>query len=72
MPTEQQDPPTLKQLRWLEGWFERLSTPGPKAELRIEGRVTPVPYPEASRLECEQTLAKIRELIAQHPDSQEE
>ena len=72
-PTDTTDtPPTLKQLRWLESWFVRLSQPGPKAELRSTGKITPMPYPESSRIQCEETLASIRLLISNHPDNQEE
>ena len=56
--------PTLSQLRFVRAWMERLAEPGPKMELRVNGVSTPQPYPEASRLEAEQTLKKLNKEIA--------
>ena len=72
MTETQKTPPTLKQLRWLEGWFKHLSKPGPKAEMRTNGKAKQMPFPESSRIQCEDTLASIRQLISEHPDNQEE
>lgn len=67
-----QQPPTLKQLLWLRGWFEHLSTTGPKVVFRSGTTETPHPFPEDSRLKCLQTLAQINAMIDAHPDTKEQ
>jgi hypothetical protein len=63
------NPPTLKQLQWLRGWFKHFSTPGPKVVLRSDGVETPQPFPDDSRQKCITKLAEIDALIAAHPDN---
>ncbi len=67
-----QQPPTLKQLLWLRGWFRHLSTTGPKVVFRSGNTETPHPFPEDSRLKCLQTLAQIDAMIDAHPDTKEQ
>ena len=66
--------PTLEQLRFVRDWMKRLAEPGPKMEVRFDGISTPLPYPEASRVEAEQALEKLNaeierlETIKETPD----
>tara|TARA_R110000822_G_scaffold74178_2_gene178323 strand:- start:3599 stop:3811 length:213 start_codon:yes stop_codon:yes gene_type:complete len=64
--------PTLKQLHRLKGWFEHLSTPGPKLVIRKNGVETHQPYPEEGRQTAMKQLLEINEMIANHPNNQEE
>jgi len=64
--------PTLKQLHRLKGWFEHLSTPGPKLVIRKNGVETHQPYPEEGRQTAMKQLLEINKMIADHPKTKEQ